>query len=410
MPTASIPDRLPPEPPWTVRVARFASRAGMAGVLVQWTAFLLWMASDLLGHSSGGVWIGLLSLTVLAGVTLVPIAVPWAGVQAAAGRPGGRTVLWVFGPLAVVVNAALCVTDLVLLTEDNLSLGARLFPAAGLPGALLVLLALPVAAAALATPSARRYLAGFRRPEHSRRGRRAVTIAAFLLGATVALSTAAAVLVLRARAAIAYPEWALPRDDPEPYLVAAAVLAAVTASAELVFLAAAVTTRRTGSRAIRALAFGLGMATLVLVPPGVYAIALAVEVAAGELAGDATRSAGIGGLALYVIAAAVHVLVVTLLASPSVSTWVARPTPEPAPEPDDDRPADGPPNAGGSPSTEDRPATEDPAAEDPAAAERTVLPAGAEDGEAPAEDAPEPAGPDRDESPAVPRGEVTPAR
>jgi hypothetical protein len=410
MPTAIVPDRLSPEPPWTVRVARFACRLAMAGVLVQWVAFLLWTTSDLLQNSSSGVWVDLVSLTVLAGVTLLPITVPWAGVQAASGRPSGRTVLWVFGPLAVLVDAGLCVTDLVLLGEENLSVGARIFPAVGIPGALLVLGTLPIAAAAFATPSARRYLARFRRPEHRRRGRRAVTVAAFLLGATVVLTGAAAVLLLRARAAIAYPDWAFPRDDPEPYLVAAAALAAVTASAQLVFLAAAVTTRRTGSRVIRALTFGLGMATLVLVPLGVYAIALGVEVATGELAGDATRFAGIAGLVAYVVAALVHVLVVLLLASPSVSTWVARPVPAAGPAPDA---PDGEPSPD-APPTEVPPTDGTPAASDPPTADGAEGSAdaggtsGAEEDdadEAPAAEQTEPAesaGTDR--TPAVPCG------
>ncbi|SHN76003.1 hypothetical protein [Cryptosporangium aurantiacum] len=320
MPTVS-----PPEAPWTVRVAVRACRAAMVGVLVQWAAFLLWVASDLLSDPSGsGSWVTLLLLTVVAAVTITPVVVPWAGVYAASGRPLGRTVLWVFGPLAILVDAALCVTDLILLTENNLSIGARIYPAAGVPGALLVLATLPVALAAWATPSARRYLAAFRRPEHAHRGRRAVTAAVVLLGVGTGLGGVAVALLVHARSAVVFPEWAFPREDPAAYLAVGAGLAAVTVLAEVVFLAGLVTTRRTRSRWFRSLTFGVGMATLALVPPGVYAIGLGVDVAAGELAGDTTRFAGTAGLVSYVSGGVLHALVVLLLALPSVSTWVAR--------------------------------------------------------------------------------------
>ena len=307
--------------PAAVRAARWTAWLALAGALVQWVAmmgvFLVQVFSPPVGGATSSPGESIIFLVVVGLLLSMPALVAFAAIRAANGRPGGRSVLWTFGPFAVALSVLELAGAVDQLSRPGNQAGPIYLMLVLVPVAALLFI-LPIVASALIwlLPAARGDLAGFRDADRATLGRSLLTVAAVLLGVAVLLAVATAVLMSFAPRDVAAGGDAA-RMTAE--LTRATVAAGVTAVAGILLVGGVVLTRLTGRWALRAAAYALGMLVLVGQIPAVLSVVLGLRAAAGDSAVFYT----VTGVVIFSAGALLQLIAQLLVSMPSVSTWLA---------------------------------------------------------------------------------------
>ncbi|KUL28452.1 hypothetical protein ADL15_32060 [Actinoplanes awajinensis subsp. mycoplanecinus] len=311
--------------PGVVRAARWTALVAFGGVLVQWVMTMVALVARSIADGDFGADPGGLSLLylVVALVLAVPSLVAWSAVRVSGvrPRPGGLAVLWTLGPaaLAGVVFIRAGETPLLVarLHDGDTVLVTLLWLAQA--GAVVGISALPITAVCWLAPSARRYLAPFRRPGRAERGQQMISASSVLLGLAAVLVPVAFLLLTTTPTADAVDRvgWAVDR---------AVIISGGGAVAEVFAFVLVVAARRTRGWTMRAAAYAVTLLGVHTVVFSAVVTWMAVATVGNEDGGDTAMSYTSAALAAHVLAALCHLTAVLMLAMPAVSSWIdARP-------------------------------------------------------------------------------------
>ncbi|SDS58862.1 hypothetical protein [Actinoplanes derwentensis] len=297
----------------------------LAGAVVQWMGFLAllgvlaFMPRIGAEPSAPGEVIILLAVSGL--VLSVPSLVGLAAVRVANGRPGGRAVLWTFGPLAVALSGAMAFGAWQQMTSEGHTVGIEfmLIVLILISSALYILPIIITAFLWMLTP-ARTYLAWRRHEDREPLGRGLLTAAAALLAVAVFAALITAVLMTFAPRELSASGDA---GHLATSLTYATIVAGVVAVMQILLLGGTVLTRLTGRWILRTIVYGAGMLILVAQMPAIVVIGLGVGAVGDESGDDVALSYAWTGIAVFSIGAILHLIAMLLIAMPSVSSLVA---------------------------------------------------------------------------------------
>ncbi|MDR6317421.1 hypothetical protein [Actinoplanes couchii] len=308
-----------------MRLARWLAWPALAAAIIQWGAFVALMAVlSFMPRVAPEPTAPGEVLILLAGVGLVvsvPALVGWAAVRAANGRPGGRAVLWTFGPLGVALSGTMAYLAWYLMTDIGQTENPELMLIVLiLASSMLYILPLIISAVLWMLTPARAYLAWHRPDDREALGRGLLTAAVALLAVALLAALITAVLMTFAPRELAETGDA---DRLASALTYATIVAGVVSVMDILLLGGTVLTRLTGRWILRTLVYGTGMVLVLALMPAITVIGLGVGAVGDESGDDVALTYAWTGITLFSLGAILHLIAMLLVAMPSVSSLVA---------------------------------------------------------------------------------------